>query len=84
MAYHECWDGSGYPLGIKGNDIPIVSRVISVVDQFDLLTHDLSHRKAITNQQALKEINQNAGKRFDPSIVEVFTQIINENGTVIQ
>lgn len=84
LAYHECWDGTGYPLGIKGNDIPIVSRVISVVDQFDLLTHDLSHRKAITNQQALKEINQNAGKRFDPSIVEVFTQIINKNGTVIQ
>jgi diguanylate cyclase (GGDEF)-like protein/PAS domain S-box-containing protein len=84
LSFHEWWDGSGYPLGIRGNDIPIASRIVSVVDQFDHLTQDLSHRKAITKQEALEKIKHNAGKRFDPNIVEVFTQIIIENGTVIQ
>ncbi|NLJ50331.1 MAG: two-component system response regulator, partial [Candidatus Atribacteria bacterium] len=60
------------------------SRIVSIADQFDLLTQDLSQRKAISKQEALEKIKQNAGKRFDPDIVEVFTQIMNENGTTIQ
>mgnify|MGYP001080905687 CR=1 FL=1 len=75
LSHHERWDGSGYPLGLKGENIPLVSRIISIVDSYDVMTHDRSYKKAISKKDALKELERCAGTQFDPGLVKVFIQI---------
>lgn len=72
FGHHEKWDGSGYPRGLKGEDIPLSARVFAVVDVWDALTSDRPYRKAWSRQQAVEYIQQQAGSHFDPHIVEVF------------
>lgn len=69
-AHHEKWDGSGYPLGLRGGQIPIGARILSVVDCFDALASDRSYRPALTIGEALREVEGQAGKSFDPAIVD--------------
>ncbi|MFP4016218.1 MAG: HD-GYP domain-containing protein, partial [Halanaerobiales bacterium] len=75
LCHHERWDGKGYPLGKKGLDIPLLSRIISVIDAYDVMTHDRPYRKAISHQKAIEELLYCAGKQFDPEIVDVFCNI---------
>lgn len=70
--HHEKWDGSGYPLGLKGNDIPLEARIFAIVDVWDALTNDRPYRPAWTETQALDYINEQRGKHFDPDVVEAF------------
>ena len=72
LAHHERWDGKGYPKGLKGLEIPYLSRIICVVDSYDAMTRDRAYRKAMTVDYALKELKDNAGIQFDPEIVSVF------------
>jgi diguanylate cyclase (GGDEF)-like protein/PAS domain S-box-containing protein len=76
LAHHERWDGKGYPQGLAGEDIPLLSRIISVVDAFDAMTEDRVYRKALSRQTAINEIEQNSGTQFDPQIASVFLKII--------
>ena len=76
LAHHERWDGEGYPKGIKGENIPLLSRVISIVDAFDVMTHDRPYSPAISNEEALKEIDRCKGTQFDPDLVEEFIEMI--------
>jgi HAMP domain-containing protein len=69
-AHHERHDGSGYPQGLKGEDIPIVARVFAVVDALDAMTHDRPHRPARSLQEALAILKEEAGGQFDPRVVE--------------
>ncbi len=78
LKHHEKWDGTGYPLGLKGKDIPIECRIISIVDAFDAMTNNRPYRKAISCTEALVEIRRCAGKQFDPELVETFISIIKE------
>jgi HD-GYP domain-containing protein (c-di-GMP phosphodiesterase class II) len=71
-SHHERWDGSGYPDGLKGGDIPLVARIVSVVDVFDALTHERPYKHAWTIEEAVDEIRGGGGKAFDPRIVDVF------------
>lgn len=75
-CHHEKWDGSGYPRGIKGEDIPLAARIFSVVDVWDALTSDRPYRKAWTRRDALDYIRSQGGRFFDPAIVDMFLQIL--------
>lgn len=76
LTHHERWDGNGYPLGLKKDEIPILSRIVSVADSFDAMTNDRCYSKARSIKQGLQELKRCAGTQFDPEIVEVFTNII--------
>ena len=72
LHHHECWDGSGYPDGLEGDRIPLVARIVSVIDVFDSLTHRRVYKRAWTTDEALDEIRRLAGSKFDPAVAEVF------------
>jgi len=71
LCHHERWDGSGYPQGLIGEKIPLLARILAIVDAYDAMTHDRPYRKAISPEAAIAEITLNAGTQFDPHIVEV-------------
>ncbi len=72
LNHHERWDGKGYPYGRKGEEIPLLSRIISIADSYDAMTSDRPYRKALTREEAIEEIRRNAGTQFDPSLTELF------------
>ena len=74
LAHHERWDGKGYPRGLKGEKIPLESRIIAVADTYDAMTSDRPYRKALSEEFAIKEIRRNAGTQFDPDIARVFVE----------
>ncbi|HPZ10197.1 MAG TPA: HD domain-containing protein [Candidatus Eremiobacteraeota bacterium] len=76
MSHHERWDGTGYPHGLKGDSIPIEGRIVSVADVFDALTQDRPYKKAWTVEEAMKEIESQKGRQFDPKVVEAFKEIL--------
>lgn len=78
LYHHERWDGKGYPDGLKAEAIPLLSRVIAVVDAYDAMTNDRAYRKKICPCQALAEIKKNAGTQFDPVIATEFIKMIEE------
>lgn len=72
LAHHESYDGTGYPKGLKGNEIPYLSRIITVIDAFDAMTSDRTYRSAMTYEAAYAELRRVSGVQFDPEIVETF------------
>ena len=74
LCHHERWDGSGYPQGLAGEDIPLLSRVLAVTDSYDAMTQNRPYRKAMTREAAMEEIRKNAGTQFDPKVAEVFVE----------
>ncbi|HLK58978.1 MAG TPA: HD domain-containing phosphohydrolase [Chthonomonadaceae bacterium] len=79
FSHHERWDGTGYPLGLAGEDIPLVARIFSIVDVWDALRSDRPHRKAWPVREALDYIYSLSGKHFDPKIVQAFHQMMQAN-----
>lgn len=77
-CHHERWDGSGYPRGLKGVEIPLGARIFAVVDVWDALTSDRPYRKAWPNDEALAYLHKNSGVLFDPAAVDAFTQMMAE------
>lgn len=77
-AHHERWDGSGYPRGLKGLEIPLSARIFAVADVYDALTSDRPYRKAWPKEKALAYIREEAGKQFDPEVVEAFLKLMAE------
>ncbi|QMS85538.1 HD domain-containing phosphohydrolase [Candidatus Xianfuyuplasma coldseepsis] len=76
LYHHERYDGRGYPHGLRGDEIPLYSRIISICDAYDAMTTDRVYHKARSKKQALKEIKDNAGTQFDPDLVNQFLTII--------
>lgn len=72
LSHHERFDGKGYPRGISGEEIPLFSRIIGVVDAYEAMTADRVYRKAMSNEYAVEELNRCAGSQFDPQIVDMF------------
>ena len=72
MTHHEKWDGSGYPHGLKGEEIPIFGRIVAIADVFDALTSERPYKKAWTVEAALQMIDEGAGKHFDPALIQPF------------
>jgi len=74
LSHHERWDGNGYPGRLKGEEIPVLARILSIVDSFDAMTSERSYRKPMSEESAIQELIDNAGKQFDPNLVELFVQ----------
>jgi len=72
LCHHERWDGKGYPQGLIGENIPLLSRILTIVDSFDAMTNDRTYHLAMSKEEALKEINRCSGTQFDPDIVQLF------------
>ncbi len=75
LHHHERWDGGGYPQSLQGTDIPLLSRILSVVDSYDAMTEDRIYHKGMTPQAAIEEIRNCAGTQFDPRVVGIFLQV---------
>jgi putative two-component system response regulator len=78
VAHHERWDGTGYPHGLRGEEIPISARIVSVADVFDALTHARAYKPAWRVEDALQEIVHQSGVMFDPDVVEAFLQVVGD------
>ncbi|HCT63423.1 MAG TPA: hypothetical protein DIC19_04920 [Erysipelotrichaceae bacterium] len=72
LTHHERWDGKGYPKGIKADDIPLLARILSIVDAYDAMTQDRVYRKGMPREDAINELRRCAGSQFDPSLVDLF------------
>ncbi|MBQ2183093.1 MAG: HD domain-containing protein [Lachnospiraceae bacterium] len=77
--HHERYDGKGYPEGLAGENIPLVARIICVADAFDAMNSDRCYRKAYPMEKIVKELKEGAGKQFDPEVVKVMLELIEEN-----
>jgi hypothetical protein len=78
LAHHEWWDGSGYPRGLAGEDIPIGSRILAVVDAWESMTIGRAHRPVLSRSESVAELRAGGGKQFDPRILDVFERALDE------
>ena len=78
MYHHEKYDGTGYPYGLKGKEIPLIARIISVADTFDAMTSNRCYRKGLARETAMAELKEQSGRQFDPVVVEKFLQIADD------
>ena len=76
--HHERWDGRGYPLGLKGNDVPLIARIIAVADTYDAMTSDRAYRRSLPHEVAVTEIERCAGTQFDPAVSDAFCSGLDE------
>jgi HD-GYP domain-containing protein (c-di-GMP phosphodiesterase class II) len=72
LYHHERWDGSGYPRGLYDDQIPLLVRILSIIDSYEVMTHGRAYKKPLSHEEALQEIRQGAGRQFDPELVKVF------------
>jgi response regulator RpfG family c-di-GMP phosphodiesterase len=82
--HHEKWDGTGYPDGYSGEQIPLPARVVAVVDVFDALTHERPYKEAWPQKRALEEIASLSGKAFDPTVVEAFLKVVYSSPNAVE
>ena len=78
LAHHERWDGEGYPQGLKGEEIPLLARIISIIDAYDVMTNGRPYKEPVSKEEAIKELQRCAGSQFDPRLVEVFIELLRE------
>jgi ribonuclease P protein subunit RPR2 len=78
LSHHERWDGSGYPRGITGDEIPLAARIFAIADAYDAMTSDRPYRAALTIEEARSRIAEGAGTHFDPALVRVFLDLVPE------
>ncbi|MGL5615013.1 MAG: sensor domain-containing diguanylate cyclase/phosphohydrolase [Sarcina sp.] len=76
LHHHEKWDGTGYPMGLKGEEIPLISRIINICDSYDVMVNDRVYKKAMKKEDAITELRRVAGTQFDPKLVELFINYI--------
>ncbi len=78
LHHHELYDGTGYPDGLKGAEIPLLARILAVADAFSAMTTDRPYRKALKVEEILDELRRNAGKQFDPDLTQKFIELVEE------
>ena len=76
LTHHERWDGKGYPQGLSGEEIPLLSRILGIADAYDAMTEDRIYRKAMAHEEAVAEIIKNKGTQFDPRLAQLFVELI--------
>jgi|GEM_PF-386795 len=78
LCHHEWWDGSGYPQGLRGEEIPLLSRILAVIDAYDVMIHGRTYREPVSREEALEELKNCAGTQFDPHLVAVFAGLMGD------
>jgi diguanylate cyclase (GGDEF)-like protein len=78
QRHHERFDGTGYPEGLAGQQIPLAARVLAIIDSYVAMTNDRPHRRALSADEALQEIERNAGSLYDPTLVKIFVKSVSE------
>jgi HD-GYP domain-containing protein (c-di-GMP phosphodiesterase class II) len=78
--HHERWDGTGYPRGLRGEEIPLTARIFALVDSWDALRSERPYKPAFGEEQALRLIHEQSGRHFDPAVVEAFLRMLPELG----
>jgi HD-GYP domain-containing protein (c-di-GMP phosphodiesterase class II) len=78
LRHHERYDGGGYPDGLKGEEIPLLARIISIADAYDAMTSDRPYRQGMPKTRAINELKKNAGSQFDPNLVNIFLEAIED------
>jgi putative two-component system response regulator len=78
LTHHERWDGAGYPRGLRGREIPIAGRIVAVADVYDALTHMRPYKPAWPRDIAVAEVAREAGRQFDPAVVDAFLAVLGE------
>jgi diguanylate cyclase (GGDEF)-like protein len=81
-SHHECWDGSGYPRGLAGSEIPLAARIFCVADVFDALTSRRSFKRALSRDETLDIMRRDVGRQFDPAVFRVFEDVVREGATL--
>jgi HD-GYP domain-containing protein (c-di-GMP phosphodiesterase class II) len=76
-CHHEKWDGTGYPRGLKGEEIPFTARIFAVADVWDALSNDRPYREAWGAEKVIEYLRNESGKHFDPKVVQVFIELLN-------
>ncbi len=79
LSHHEWWDGSGYPRNLRGEDIPLYARIVSIINAYDAMTQKRPYRRAVKPHMAIKEIKRCAGTQFDPKIAKLFLEKVLPN-----
>ncbi len=82
LGHHESWDGSGYPFGLKGNEIVVGARIVAIVDAFDAMTTDRPYRRAYTREQALVRMRARSGIQWDAELFEIFAPLVEHDSLV--
>jgi putative two-component system response regulator len=82
ISHREKWDGSGYPKGLKGEDIPLIGRITAVADVFDALTSKRPYKKAFSNEKAYEILREGRGTQFDPKVLDAFFERLDEVVTI--
>jgi HD-GYP domain-containing protein (c-di-GMP phosphodiesterase class II) len=81
LSHHERWDGKGYPKGLKGEEIPLFSRILAVAEAYDAMVSGRPYKEAMSGEEVLAELRRCAGAQFDPGIVKVFEGMISSPGS---
>ena len=76
LCQHEWWDGTGYPRNLRGDEIPIISRIVSIVDAYEAMVTDRPYRKPLTREEAVRELKRSAGTQFDPRLIDEFLSLL--------
>lgn len=83
LSHHERWDGKGYPRGLKGEEIQLISRIFLVADAFEAMTNGRPYRSSVSEDEAMKIIRQNSGTQFDPIVVNALEEIVGGSGAIV-
>lgn len=78
LYHHENYDGSGYPYGLSGEEIPLLSRILAIVDSYDVMVNDQLYKDAVSRENALAELRKYSGSQFDPALVKIFEEVLKE------
>jgi diguanylate cyclase (GGDEF)-like protein/PAS domain S-box-containing protein len=82
LYHHENWDGSGYPIGLKGKEIPLLSRVLRIIDAYDIMINGRPYRQAVSKEEAIRVLQEGAGIKYDPELVSQFIELVEDNQEV--